>query len=350
MKRRRKLLEEVRKKSCSSVLAMTPPNIFYLSGFWGEGYLFFTEDEAHLIAAKLEYERAKTSALQVEVIKAEREKEMMKEVKRLTKSHKVCVDDPPASKYLNLSKELNGNIMCNAELFYNVRMVKDEAEIGELIEGGKIMDRILNFVGETVRPGLRERELAAQIIQEMMSMGASPVVYEASFDPVVVASGPNGSLPHAIITDRLLSKGDFVVVDVVLRYHGYVVDATRTYCLGEPDEFKARVYNAVLQAQERALSSVRPKTKTGDVDVQARNHLRSLELDDYFIHSAGHGIGLDVHEPPWLRPEGQQVLEEGMTITIEPGVYIPGKFGVRIEDSVIVAPIPILLTSYSKEL
>jgi Xaa-Pro aminopeptidase/Xaa-Pro dipeptidase len=344
------MLEEAKKEGYDSVLAMTPPNIFYFGGFWGEGYLFFNENEAYLIAAKLEYDRAKASALEVEVIKAERGKEMVKEVKKLAKNRKVCIDDPPASKYLNLSKELKDVISCNADLFHGARMVKDEAEIEKLIEGGKIMDRIFEFVGEIIRPGIRERELAAQIVQEMMSMRANPVVYEASFDPIVVASGPNGSLPHATVTDRLLSRGDFVVVDIVLRYHGYIVDATRTYCLGEPDEFKKMIYDAVLKAQERALSLVRPGTKVEDVDAQARNYLKSLKLDEYFIHSTGHGIGLDVHEPPWLRPESQEVLEEGMSITIEPGIYIPGKLGVRIEDSVIVAPNPILLTSYPKEL
>ena len=216
------------------------------------------------------------------------------------------------------------------------RRVKDEAELACLVEGGKVMDRLYEVTAELLSPGIGERTVAAAIVEEMMRLKADPPAYLATLNPLIVATGADGSLPHAYTSERKVEKGDFVVCDYVLRYGGYVVDATRTFGIGWVSAEMKRSYEAVLRAQLIGIHAAKIGARTGDVDKAVRGHLTGEGLGDYFVHGTGHGVGIAVHEAPAISPRAEGILEEGMVITVEPGIYLPNQGGVRLEDMVLI--------------
>jgi len=155
-------------------------------------------------------------------------------------------------------------------------------------------------------------------------------------NPFIIASGPNSALPHASVSDRKFERGDFIVVDLTLRVNGYIADATRTFGLKTINPDLKKVYEIVKVAQGLGLNKCSNKIKIGEVDKTCREYISEHGFINEFNHSTGHGIGLDVHEPPWIRPHNEERLMDNMTITIEPGVYLESKFGVRIEDSIMI--------------
>ena len=176
---------------------------------------------------------------------------------------------------------------------------------------------------------MTEQELAAEIVYQHLRRGASAM----SFDPIV-ASGPNSALPHARPTERTLQQGDMVVIDMGCFVNGYASDMTRTISIGEPDEEARKVYNVVLQAQESALSAASAQLSNSALDNVARSFIKDSGYGAYFTHSLGHGVGLQIHEWPSISWRMDHPLSAGMVLTIEPGIYLPGKVGVRIEDMI----------------
>ena len=174
--------------------------------------------------------------------------------------------------------------------------------------------------------------------------------YRSTLNPLIIAGGPNGALPHAQVTNRKFSNGDLIVVDLTLRYKGYVTDSTRTFGLGSISKEAKSVYEIVKESQKLGLQSVRPGASCKSVDDACRDYIKKQAYDKYFIHSTGHGIGLEVHELPNISPKSTAKLSKNMAVTVEPGIYIPKKFGVRIEDSLIVQDRPLLLHKFSKDL
>ena len=159
-----------------------------------------------------------------------------------------------------------------------------------------------------------------------------------------------GALPHAQVTDRKFKKGDLVVVDLTLRYKGYVSDSTRTFGIGNVSSKAKEVYEIVKESQKLGLNTVKPNTDCKTVDLSCRKFIDQQKFGDYFIHSTGHGIGLEVHELPTISHKSKTKLKQNMAITVEPGIYIPNKFGVRIEDSLIVKDRPIIMHKFTKDL
>ena len=215
-----------------------------------------------------------------------------------------------------------------------LRIVKDASEIAVLREAAKRLTPVAQAVLQSLRPGVAERAVAAVIESELRSAG-----YERpSFEPIV-ASGPNAALPHYRAGDRILASGDALVLDFGGVLDGYCSDLTRTVAIGDPSEEFVRVYSAVLDAQQAAIRAIRPGVESTVVDAAARELLTESGLGEAFSHSTGHGLGLEIHEDPRLaRPGGQPptVLRPGMVVTVEPGAYLPGWGGVRIEDDVLV--------------
>jgi Xaa-Pro aminopeptidase/Xaa-Pro dipeptidase len=167
---------------------------------------------------------------------------------------------------------------------------------------------------------------------------------------LIVASGKNSSLPHAQPTSRKIRKGDLVTIDLTLRYNGYISDATRTFAIDSIKEEQRKIYNIVKEAQEEGIANLHDGVEAGEIDRVCRSIIEKYNYDKYFIHSTGHGIGLDVHEPPWIRSNSKQLLRDGMSITIEPGIYLT-KYGVRIEDSLLVTKNGCkVFNKYTKEL
>ena len=230
-----------------------------------------------------------------------------------------------------LRRRLRGNSLVPVQrnLVLELRRTKDRSETAAIRNAQRVTDRVFLEVLASVKPGIREKELAAEITYRFEISG------ENAFDPIV-ASGPNGAKPHAGATGRRLKKGDAVTFDIGCRVNGYCADMTRTVFLGKPDSDLAEVYSIVLEAQRRALETIRAGTDCAEVDRVARDHIRDTGYGPYFGHSLGHGVGIDVHEQPVLAGTSGQQLEPGDMVTVEPGIYLPGLGGVRIEDMVSV--------------
>ena len=222
-----------------------------------------------------------------------------------------------------------------------LRIIKDAHEIEMLRCGGRLLSPVAVDIINDAKPGIKEQELAAKIDWRIKSAGFERCSFET-----IVASGPNAALPHAHAGDRVLREGDLVVLDFGGVYGGYCVDLTRTVALGEPDAEMVRVYQAVLEAQKAAIAAVRPGVRAGDIDAAARSTLAQHGLAEAFGHSTGHGLGVEIHETPRIGPRREVIgdspappddaIEPGMVFTIEPGAYLPGWGGVRIEDDVLV--------------
>ena len=206
---------------------------------------------------------------------------------------------------------------------------KSEREVQAIRAAQQITDDVFAFLVDWLRPGLTEREVAAEIVYRHLRGGAERM----AFLPIV-ASGPNGALPHARPSDRALAAGDLVVLDFGCVVEGYASDMTRTLAIGEPSQEVRRVYEIVRAAQEAALRAAKAGIASDELDQAARQVIQDAALGDHFTHSLGHGVGLDVHEWPRVSYLVDYPLPEGAVVTIEPGVYVPGSFGIRIEDMI----------------
>ncbi|WP_432894280.1 M24 family metallopeptidase [Kribbella sp. CA-245084] len=213
-----------------------------------------------------------------------------------------------------------------------LRMRKDTAEIEALRKAGAAIDRVHARVGEWLRPGRTEAEVGADIAAAIVEEG------HAEADFVIVASGPNGASPHHALSERVIEAGDVVVVDIGGPVaEGYNSDSTRTYAVGAPRDSDVPATYAVLQqAQQAAVDAVRPGATAESIDAAARDVIAAAGFGEYFIHRTGHGIGLDVHEEPYIVAGNDLPLEAGMAFSVEPGIYQPGRWGARIEDIVVV--------------
>lgn len=246
---------------------------------------------------------------------------------------KACAvtDSMPALHLLPLAGILGTSPVLATGVLAPLRMAKDAAEIDVLRTAGAAIDRVHARVPDLLRPGRTEAQVAADIAEAIVAEGHS----EAAF--IIVGSGPNGADPHHECSERVLQAGDIVVVDIGGPVEpGYNSDCTRTYSLGEPAGEIAQQYAVLQRAQAAAVAAVRPGVSAQDVDAAARDVLAEAGLAEYFVHRTGHGIGLSVHEEPYIVAGNALPLAEGMAFSVEPGIYIPGRWGARIEDIVIV--------------
>lgn len=234
--------------------------------------------------------------------------------------------------------------------FYDARIIKDSGEISILKRASKIIDDMYELCTKKIRKGQSESELQSVLMSFAMNNEMFATGYRSTLNPLIIAGGPNGALPHAQVTGRRFANGDLIVVDLTLRYRGYVSDATRTFGLGKVSDKGKEVYEIVKESQKYGLQAVRPNRSCKSVDSACRDYIKKKGYGKYFIHSTGHGIGLEVHELPNISNRSTAALRKNMAVTVEPGIYIPEKFGVRIEDSVIVDTKPVLLHKFTKEL
>jgi Xaa-Pro aminopeptidase len=216
------------------------------------------------------------------------------------------------------------------DLMALLRRRKSEAELELLARAAAVTDAALLVGAEACRPDVTERQVAAEIANFYRANGAETV------DFVIVASGPNGAFPHHETSDRRMQVGDTIILDIGATLTGYKSDITRVVHLGEPTAEVKAVYQAVLEANRKGRAAALAGTRAREVDLVARKAIEQAGYGAYFRHRTGHGLGLEVHEPPWITSESETVLEAGMVFSVEPGIYLPGKFGVRIEDIVVV--------------
>ncbi|CKU26477.1 dipeptidase pepE [Mycobacterium tuberculosis] len=243
----------------------------------------------------------------------------------------AVTDSMPALHMLPLADALGVLPVLATDVLRRLRMVKEETEIDALRKAGAAIDRVHARVPEFLVPGRTEADVAADIAEAIVAEGHSEVAF------VIVGSGPHGADPHHGYSDRELREGDIVVVDIGGTYGpGYHSDSTRTYSIGEPDSDVAQSYSMLQRAQRAAFEAIRPGVTAEQVDAAARDVLAEAGLAEYFVHRTGHGIGLCVHEEPYIVAGNDLVLVPGMAFSIEPGIYFPGRWGARIEDIVIV--------------
>ena len=243
----------------------------------------------------------------------------------------AVTDAMPALHLLPLTAKLGELPVLATDVLRTLRMIKDPAEIDALRKAGAAIDRVHARVPEFLVPGRTEADVAADIRKAIVAEGHSAAAF------IIVGSGPHGADPHHEVSDRELQAGDIVVVDIGGPYEpGYNSDSTRTYSLGEPSPEVAEQYSILQRAQQVAVQAVRPGVTAEQVDAAARDVLADAGLADYFVHRTGHGIGLSVHEEPYIVAGNDLPLQPGMAFSVEPGIYFPGKWGARIEDIVIV--------------
>ena len=243
----------------------------------------------------------------------------------------AVTDSMPALHVLPLAGVLGVLPVLATDVLRGLRMVKEECEVDALRKAGSAIDRVHARVPEFLIPGRTEADVAADIAEAIVAEGHSEVAF------IIVGSGPHGADPHHRYSDRELQVGDIVVVDIGGTYQpGYNSDSTRTYSIGEPSSDVAQQYSILRRAQQAAFDVVRPGVTAEQVDAAARDVLVEAGLGEFFVHRTGHGIGLSVHEEPYIVAGNDLPLAAGMAFSIEPGIYFPGNWGARIEDIVVV--------------
>jgi len=325
----------MRERGVEAMLIQKPENRRYVTGFSGSAGFVLVSATASILLVDFRYvEQAQTEALGFEVIKAERQFiDTLAEVVPARGLGRIGFESDAMSykQYEDFSKRLAPAVLVPVEGVDRLRWVKDADEIAQITRAVEIADEAFAHIRSSLRPGAVEREIAIEMEFFMRRRGADKEAFET-----IVASGPRSALPHGRASERVLARGDFVTLDFGALYRGYVSDCTRTVVLGEVSQKQREVYELVLAAQRAALAGIKPGISGKDADTIARKIITDAGYGDAFGHSLGHGVGLAVHEGPTLSPREEAVLAPGMVVTVEPGIYLPGWGGVRIEDLVVV--------------
>ncbi|MGO2639223.1 MAG: M24 family metallopeptidase [Corynebacterium flavescens] len=350
--RRRKLASQLAAQRIDAMLVTHLIHVRYLSGFSGSnGGLLLRKDLSAVMATDGRY----TTQIAAEVpdLKAILGRSVGPALlKTLEGPQRVGfeADYVTVSQLRALEKALPEDITLVpvSGVIEKIRLIKDPRELSRLEEVADLANDSLESLlaaGE-LAAGRTEREVAADLEYRMRMAGSERV----SFD-TIVASGPNSSMPHHSAGDRVIESGDLVTIDFGAHARGFNSDCTRTFVIGEANDFAREIYDLVLRAQLAGVAAATPGTKLVDVDAACRDIIEEAGYGEAFVHSTGHGVGLEVHEAPAAAKTGSGTLEAGMTLTIEPGVYVPGKGGVRIEDTLIITDgAPKIITKASKEL
>ncbi|RKN84714.1 M24 family metallopeptidase [Paenibacillus ginsengarvi] len=326
----------MRERKLEALLVASNHNRRYLSGFTGSsGYLLITADKAYLLTDFRYMSQAPEQAKFFEVI--EHTPKMTTTLKELLnrngirelgfEQHHVTF-----AAYSAYASDLAGIKLVPADLLVEeLRMIKDESELAIMREAAELADRTFVHLLTTLKPGLSENEVALTLETFMRQHGATSVSFET-----IVASGERSALPHGKASDRILRSGEFVKFDFGAYYKGYCSDITRTVVLGKPTDRHREIYDIVLEAQLHTLEHIRPGMTGKEADALARDIITRYGYGEQFGHSTGHGLGMEVHEAPRLSSQSATVLMPGMTVTVEPGIYLPGFGGVRIEDDIVI--------------
>jgi Xaa-Pro aminopeptidase len=337
-------------KGVEGILFFTPDNIRYLAGFSGsEGYLLVREEERLLLVDSryITQAREETTGLQVALLE-KRVKGLAQHLSSL-KLRKVGFESQGISvaSFERLKQEMKGiQLVPITEELERLRGLKTGDEITAIKRATAIAEAAWKKAVEMARPGVREDAVALELEYRMRAGGSEGVAFEP-----LVASGPRSALPHAKPTARILGSGDLLLFDFGARFGGYCCDESCTVVLGQATEEQRRIYGIVKDAHDRAIEHIKPGIKLAEIDAAARDYITSAGQGANFGHGTGHGIGLAVHEWPTVGKDVLETAAEGMVFTIEPGIYIPGWGGVRIEDMVrVTADGCEVLTTISKDL
>jgi Xaa-Pro aminopeptidase len=312
-------------------------NLTYLSGFSGATALVASKKgESILYVSAVNYEQAKaeTSDLTVKLLK--RGENLMKKIAdqiALRKPSKFAVDTLPIESWRALAKELGGeeNLEPASNLVSELRKVKNQQEIQLIREACNLASIGMQEAFETIKPGKTEKEVAAEIEYVMRTKGSDGTAFDT-----IIASGASSAFPHGSCSERTIREGELVVVDLGATYRFYRSDMTRTFTAGKPSEKQRRIYETVKLAHEKAFQAIKHNISAKEVDAAARQVIEASGFGEFFVHNLGQGVGLEIHEAPVLSPDSKDILAAGNVVTDEPGIYLSGYGGVRIEDVVLV--------------
>lgn len=338
--RHERLRDLLQARGLPFLVVTKPANIFYLTGFRGSaGAAVFGAAEQVLFVDPRYTLQARETACGVEV--REEQKTPLRGVARWLlkrKAKRVGFEEFHLTEAAlrSIVRDSDGKLrfVPAGTLVEQLRAVKEPWEIERIGESGRLVSAVLNEILRLLRPGACERDLAAEIEYRMKLRGAEGSAFET-----IVASGPRSALPHAAPSDKVLSQGDLVIIDLGAILGGYASDMTRTFYLGRPTRRIRQLYGAVRESQERAVKALGAGIRTSRVDAAARNALERRGLARYFTHSTGHGVGLEVHEAPRLARSEKAYLSSGSVVTVEPGIYLDGFGGIRIEDTLEVTTV-----------
>jgi len=332
-----------------SILITDTASTYYLTGFTGgEALLLLTRKKSYLIIDSRYTTQAHMECSGINITEA---KCSIKEIIKFIKSIGVKrIGYEPnrltVHQYKELEKAGSIELISTPASLEKIRSIKEQKELKILKKTAAISSKSFLEVVEKIKAGIKEREVAFLLEFQIKRNGAEAIPF-----PFIVASGKRGALPHGLASEKRINKGEFVTIDFGAGYKGYCSDETCTIIIDKPTKKQKMVYQTVKDAHDKAISVIMPGIKAHQVDYTARELIKKAGLGKYFKHGTGHGVGLTIHEEPRITPEQDVVIEEGMVFTIEPGVYIPGWGGVRIEDMVRVTKQGCeLLSSVPKEL
>jgi len=330
----KKLQNDIAELGADAFLVSNPANVRYLSGFSNpdDARVLLLDDELILITdGRYNAQAEAESKIPYRIFPLS--KKLNEFIADLSKAKKLAIeaDQITVAGNKELTELLGYEPIAAEDIVAKYRLLKSEDELEHIRAAAKIADDAFSHILNYIKPGVKEIELALELEAFMRKAGAEGLAFDS-----IVASGYRSSMPHGTASQKTVEDGELLTLDFGACVNGYNSDMTRTVAVGQITDEAHRIYQAVLSAQEAALKAIRPKLATKELDTIARDILSEHNLAEYFSHGLGHGVGIDIHEAPRLSMKSEDKLEPKMVITIEPGAYIPGKLGVRIEDLVFV--------------
>ncbi len=335
MSRLEKVRELMKEQELDGFILYSPYNLRYLANFTGTtGFILLTLEKAYFVTDARYTQQAQKQAQGFEVI--EHQTGWVQMMADIIQKENVRFLGYEAShltvEMLDIFEEtFSADMIPTYGLVEHVREIKDEHELATIRKACSISDAAFLHILNIIKPGMREIDIANELDFYMRKQGATGV----SFD-TIVASGVRSSMPHGVASDKLIEQGDFVTLDFGCYYEGYASDMTRTIAVGEPSDILKEIYDITLQAQLKVIEAAGPGKTGKELDLIARDYITSKGYGDKFVHSTGHGLGLEIHEAPNVNRLADQKFVPGNVITDEPGIYLPGIGGVRIEDDLII--------------
>ncbi|HUX99198.1 MAG TPA: Xaa-Pro peptidase family protein [Candidatus Deferrimicrobium sp.] len=316
-------------------------NIYYFTEFLSRSYAFlivFPENTSKILVPELEYEEAKEKIRGYEVNKIERNIELLEMIKQILETNNIKKlgfeeSSMTVKLFLDISMKLDFlKLEEGAKLIDNLRLMKTAAEIEKIKRACRIADKGMECAIENIEEGKLEIEIAAEIEYKMRKEGSESTPFDT-----IVASGYRSAFPHGVSSNKEIEKGEFIILDLGAKYRGYCSDMTRTVVLGPVSKKQADIYDIVLKVEQKSINLCEIGRNTSAIEEKSREIFRENRLNEYFVHSLGHGVGLDVHEGPYLALKSKDILLKDSVFTIEPGIYIPNFGGIRIEDMICLS-------------
>jgi len=321
-------------QAIQNFLIFNSANLTYFTGFSGATALLVPQQgESVLYVSGVNYEQAKAEVKGLNVQLLKRGENLFEKIASQAPTKNFAVDTLPVESWRALAKIVGGeeNLQVANSLIRGLRAIKDTQEIELIRQACKFADAAMKVASETIRAGVTEKEVAAEAEYAMRKAGSDGPAFET-----IVSSGAHSAFPHGCNMEKTIDKGDLVMVDLGATYKFYRSDITRTFTVGKATEQQRQMFETVKLAHQKAVEAIKPKVMAREVDLAARQVIEATGCGELCVHNLGHGVGLEVHEAPVLSPDSKDVLEDGMVMTVEPGIYMPGFGGVRLEDTVLV--------------